>query len=53
MKDKDMEHFDLRGIPNNWIRGMKKAFASYPKECLPSGICDMAYMINCIRSEVE
>ena len=52
MEENEMGVFDLRGIPEDWKRAMKKVFSCYPTECMPMGICDMAYMINTLAHEL-
>lgn len=49
---KDLSHFDLRGMPQNWVNAIKRVYESYPKKCMPYGICDMAYIINIITHEL-
>lgn len=48
MEEKDLDFFDLREIPYNWREAIKSVYRSYPKKCMPMGLCDMAYIANTI-----
>lgn len=49
----DLKHFDLKGIPEIWKNALIRVYKSYPKKCLPQGVCDMAYIINIISHELS
>ena len=49
------EYWDKRlaGIKSiNVKNAIKKVYESYPKECMPQGICDPLYIMNTIALEI-
>ena len=43
----------LEGVKSiNVKNAIKKVYESYPKECMPQGICDPLYIMNTIALEV-
>lgn len=53
MEEKDLKHFDLKGIPEIWKNALISVYRSYPKKCMPMGVCDMAYIINTIAHKLN
>jgi hypothetical protein len=53
MNKKDLIHFDMRGIPDNWKKAIERVYRSYPKESMPMGICDMAYICTTLAFELN
>ena len=39
-------------VPENVASAIKRVYASYPKECLPQGVCDPMYIMNVICKEL-
>jgi len=39
-------------LPENWQRAIKRVYRSYPKDCLPQGLCDPVYICNTIALEL-
>jgi len=38
----------IKEYPTIWQEVILKIYGSYPKECLPNGMCDYGYIINSI-----
>jgi len=38
--------------PEQVIRAVKRLYGSYPKECLPQGLCDPMYIMNTVCLEL-
>lgn len=53
MDEKEMEKFDMKGVPSIWKEAIRAVYRCYPAKCLPQGICDMAYMANVMKNTVE
>lgn len=39
-------------VPDKVKNAIKRVYSSYPKECLPQGICDPMYIMNVICLEL-
>jgi hypothetical protein len=49
------DRFILKGypeLPEKVKRAIKRVYEAYPKECMPQGLCDPAYIMNIICFEL-
>jgi len=42
----------IYNVPEKVKRAIKRVYAAYPEECLPQGVCDPMYIMNCICLEL-
>lgn len=50
--EKRFEVYKNPQVPEKVKAAIKKVYNSYPKECLPQGLCDPMYIINTICLEL-
>ena len=41
-----MEKAGIDILPKEWQKAIKRVYGSYPKRCLPTGVCDPVYICN-------
>ena len=50
--DRFMKAAGIDKMPVKWQNAIKHIYGSYPKECLPQGICDPMYICNVMALEL-
>ena len=50
--DKCFETYKTPAVPEKVKQAIMRVYSSYPKDCMPQGICDPMYIMNVICHEL-